>query len=179
MNLLSSKCISQDWEKKYLDEVNLLRQNPKIYSEYIKTFVSQNGFSEMDDEFKIMSTIYFNELKPILDTISPLPKLIVNTAAREQLKYHVIDTVNGHIPHEFRWCKLDYIEIAENISICGTYNPRIHIIHLLLDQGINSRGHRKNLLDPNYTQTAILNVVFADDGYLKRNIAYIQEFFIF
>lgn len=179
LNLPSSKCFSQNWENEYLEEVNLLRQYPKKYSEFIKSYVSPNGLSETDDYSKRIMDIYLNELKPMLDTLRPLPKLMVNTAAREQLKNHVIDTVNANIPHEFRWCTLDYSEIAENISINGSYDPRMHIIPLLLDESVTSRDHRNHLLDRNYTQTAILNVVFYDTGFLRKRIAYIQEFFVF
>lgn len=45
---------------------------------------------------------------------------------------------------------------AENISY-GNFDPSYFVISLLIDDGVRSRGHRKNILDPafNYTGVAI------------------------
>ena len=43
---------------------------------------------------------------------------------------------------------------AENIHY-GDCEPRFVVISLLIDDGVKSRGHRKNILDPNFNVTGV------------------------
>jgi uncharacterized protein YkwD len=63
---------------------------------------------------------------------------------------------SGNTGHDRKNCTEDYM--AENCSF-GKYRAKDIVLQLLIDEGVASLGHRKNILNPAYTK---LGVAFGD-----------------
>ena len=102
------------------------------------------------------------ELLLILDNIKPLNKLLyskdMDTITDKHGKYLDSTNVRGHYgPNKEtlndRFNYLNLRIISENVCSVGSFvyksqNVKPIIITLLVDAGIDNRGHRKNILDP-------------------------------
>ncbi len=134
-----------------LAEINLARANPKNYAEtYIAPLsgrFSAEYFNECIEEMKA--------LKPLLDyTFSPalwrMAKAHADTQGKTGQTGH--DRTNGKTFAVALgdYCS-SYIQGGENISY-GYSAARDIVIQLLVDDGVTTRGHRKNILSTSYTQ---------------------------
>jgi uncharacterized protein YkwD len=114
----------------------------------------------------------YNELLSVLDTLKPLKPVTfdlelykvtkkhcdyLNTFGKKYHSAHIgpnNQTTSDRIRPLGYWCFSE--NVASNITP-HTLNGNIEIIllSLLLDQGIECRGHRKNILNPNMTKIAI------------------------
>ncbi len=134
-----------------LTEINLARANPKSYAEtYIAPLASR------------FSAEYFNECIAEMKELAPLAAYTYNSALWHMAKAHA-DTQgpSGAIGHDrtdgrnFKTVLKDYCasysSAGENISY-GYNAARDIVIQLLVDDGVESRGHRKNILNSAYTQ---------------------------
>jgi uncharacterized protein YkwD len=148
------------FEKEMVQEINLIRKDPSGYIPYILEYIQ---YMEKNGEFG-NSIATANELvsalnqTPALDTLVPLKCLF------DAAKKHAIDQKpTGDINHQGRdglwpWDRAlkaceDLTDGNENI-VAGPPSVRRAVITLLVDDGIATRGHRANLLNPNWKYIA-------------------------
>lgn len=153
-------------EKEIILETNKLRSNPAKYAEEYIEPLAKNYKKRM---------LYYPGDKPLitkegvralhecvreLKKQSPLPILYPSQGLSKAANDHVKDqSRTGKIGHAGgdRSSTRDRIErygewkirIAENIAYGGISAQQI-VIYLLIDDGVKSRGHRKNFLHPDY-----------------------------
>lgn len=109
---------------------------------------------------------YANSLLSDLNKTSPLPLLMPEQLLTNAARNHASDIVKngGRISHQsangtsfsermnnegVKGCA------AENISFGSDDNGLVSLILLYLDIGVSNLGHRKNLLNPTYTQMGV------------------------
>lgn len=153
-------------EKEIVYEINLFRSNPAKYSQnYIaplKKHFDKNIFHYPGDKpIKTHEGVKaLNECVRALRNEGPRPilqpNLVLTKAANDHLKDQGKSGKTGHkgkdgssvrqrIERHGAWQK----RIAENIAY-GTTSARQTIILLLIDDGKKKRGHRANLLHPDF-----------------------------
>ena len=146
-------------EKKMLDEINYVRTQPKKYAEYINSYLDHwdSGSSERRTA---------EELRKQLLQMKPLKPLAFSKDLYDAAKKH------GDWMKRTRRFEHSDLPYGENL-VAGDSIIRFAMLNLLIDDGIPNRGHRKNILSPEYTETAayeILGKVGSD------TFVFIQEF---
>lgn len=167
------------------DSVNL----SKMTSETIRKTVSYEG----DKEIVNVDTTYNNYFNSRVTAIRELLYELKNTApmshlvpserlfmaakkhGQRQAPYNYID----HMGHDGTW-PLDRMRTEaqwitdgnENIAR-GKGSPRDIVIQLLIDSGVPSRGHRKNILNPDWEYVTCHNVSRLNSNGVKW---WLQEF---
>ncbi len=153
-------------EKEVVLEINRFRSNPSKYANnYIRPLTNhyKNKLLNYPGDNTPIRTHEgvkaVNECVRELQTATPQPILYpsktLTKSANELQKYQAKTGKTGHtgsnnstlkerIERFGKW----QTQIAENIAY-GNTSARQTVIFLLIDDGVKSRGHRKNLLDPN------------------------------
>lgn len=164
INLIS---FSQDSvrENQMVAEINALRLNPKSYIPKAEAYIKMcEKKIQLMVEGKLITTTDFNieivaakELIEVLKNTPSLPKLIINRDMYLVTKAHgeYLKTKNysSHIGPNgelapVRMSRVNVNNVTENIiTDNGTIIPSLLV--LLVDAGIDGRGHRNNLLNPN------------------------------
>lgn len=157
-------------EKGVVDEYNLARTNPKKYAallaEYRKFY---NGpYIDIPGEIRIMTNegvSAVDEAIRFLESASPCPPLSPSPGMSKAAKDHVSDigpkSMVGHSGSDGsspfsrmnrygRWQKT----AGENISF-GKRSAREIVIQLIVDDGVASRGHRKNIFNCSFTRIGV------------------------
>jgi hypothetical protein len=144
-------------DKEMIKEINFVRQYPKVYASIVARYLadesnSWRGLSKDDYE---AGTELIQELK----VMSPVQLLFSKKCVYEAAKKHGEDCKKrGFTDHVGSDGSIPYSRISgfcpnlsgnENI-VGGINNARVLVIQLLIDSGISSRGHRYNMLDPNW-----------------------------
>lgn len=177
--------------------ISLLEQNTIYLSSDINTqsFIYWTNFSRLYpkkfsdsilipfiNEQPVVNGAYSNSLLKDLNEIDSLPFLLPEQLLTINATNHVYDIINngGRISHlsangnnfSDRIKQSGITNCAgENISTGEKNDPLIALILLYLDIGVPNLGHRKNLLNANYTQ---MGVGF---GFLKNNFyLFVQDF---
>ena len=149
-----------DNEKKMVDEINMLRSNPKAYVKYINAYLKT--IPSPDKSFKKAASELISELNSLepLGTLNISPALYIDARqfGKEMIQNNVIE--HSTLPY------------AENL-IFEHENVRDAVIDLLIDDGVENRGHRKNLLNNRKTLVAVFQIPGKVDGF---SFGYIQEF---
>ena len=146
-------------EKRMIFEINFVRAYPKVYAQIIARY--------LDDESKedggLANDTYEAGVELIneLNAMKPAPILKPLRGVYDAAKAHGLDCKQrGFIAHEgsngsdpwdriLKFCP--QLETGnENLAGNAAENPRVPVIELLLDDGISSRGHRYNMLDPTW-----------------------------
>jgi uncharacterized protein YkwD len=154
-----------DREDQMVSEINALRANPKSYIPKVEAYIKMcEKKIQMIANGKLKTTTDFNveiaaakELIEVLNNTPSLPQLVVNhdmylvtKAHGEYLKTKNISShtgANGELAPS-RMSNINVNNVTENIvTDNGTISPTILV--LLVDAGIDGRGHRNNLLNPN------------------------------
>ena len=137
--------------------VNYFRQDPKLfYTTCLIPFLKQ--FPDVDGQNA-------KSLKADLSSIGPLPYFRLNHKLSIVAKEHALDLSlhTDGISHTSSTGRTFAMRIqdagfrqsaAENIY-AGKDGSLASLVLLLLDIGVNGLGHRKNLLQANYTETGI------------------------
>jgi uncharacterized protein YkwD len=133
-----------------LKEMNFARQNPQAYANVIADFClaahTVKGFKAGSEAIQ-----YLNKQKP-LPPLAPCPSLVLSA------KTHVTDqSVTGNTGHigadrsNPRQRMSRYGRVVgyggENIAY-GYGGARTIVARLIIDEGVNDRGHRKNFFSP-------------------------------
>ncbi len=160
-------------EKAMLDEINLMRSNPKDYIKYVDAFakVRKKEMAFPDPDFDIAT----NELKGLLKSMPKLSTLKPHKKLYEVVKAHGLDNKNhNQLEHEgsdgrssFKRIKdtglknsiNDQGVFAPNENLVGgEANVRNSVIALLIDSGVSTRGHRKALIEPTWEYVACYQI---------------------
>lgn len=150
-------------EKAMLDEINLLRGDPNAYilhvDAYIASFISDPGWDAATKREEVQAA---NELIDELRTMEPLPPLradesLYNVAVRHGEDMKVMEQVthrgsDGSQPFQRIRDSTD-LDGAENL-VGGGIDVRESVLMLLVDGGVENRGHRRNLLDADWEYAA-------------------------
>jgi len=155
----------QPEERSMIDELNLMRRNPRGYIPYVQAYVKKHK----NDGFQLAPDYdnYVNSLISTLRTLSPLPEVGPKECLYDAAKVHGQDMSRTGI---FDHTGSDRSSPAQRINkTCGGRNtsaenigmgdtPRDAFMELLIDDGVPSLGHRINLLNPEYKSFAAYKV---------------------
>jgi uncharacterized protein YkwD len=157
---LSSNTSMSSEEMDMVHEINLMRQNPAGYVTYIKEYIAhlkQTGDmgSSIQTSHELIDEL---EKTPKLSTLQPLQCVYIAAKKHGEDQKRRGDTdhtgSDGSMPWDrvLRECP-DLKDGNENL-VGGPSNIRRAVILLLVDDGIDSRGHRKTLLNPEWQYVA-------------------------
>jgi uncharacterized protein YkwD len=150
-----------DREKEMVTEINLVRSNPKAYADIIDQYIYELKTDRYSDASYIGEEIKTaKELIKELKTTEPMPVLQPHKGLYKAAKKHGEEgKQKGELNHEgsdglWPWDRgekyaSDLTESTENL-VGGPQKVRRSVIILLVDTGIESRGHRKALLNPDW-----------------------------
>ncbi len=159
-------------EQSMIEEINLLRSNPKGYVLFIEDYI--NALQEEIDNGGASNKFYKEEIKAATELIGVLkstPALSIlkpHSGIYEAARLHGMDmTTNEFFGHKGTDDSLPWDRIMKNATdikdanenlVGGPYEVRQAIIILLVDTGIQDRGHRKTLLQPDWEYVACYEV---------------------
>lgn len=152
-------------EKELLDEINLARVNPAGYVKFLEQF--KQYYSGKEIHFPDGYVLITNEGLSALDeaigfvrSLKPLPPLETRPGMILGAKDHLGDLIqtrrtghkgsDGSVPED-RLSRYGIWNesVGENIVYHST-NARYDVISLIIDDGVRSRGHRKNIFKPGF-----------------------------
>lgn len=156
----------QSEELQMLEEINLIRSNPKGYipyiQEYIKDVKSGKSFGFGDP----VAVSY--ELIEQLENTQPLSILEPAECVYRAAKVHGEDRKNAgsndHVGTDGSWPwdrilkECDYLKDGNENLVGGPSSIRKAVILLLVDDGIPNRGHRSTLLNPKWKYAACYKI---------------------
>ena len=143
-------------EKEMLKEINFARCYPKIYAKVIANYLIKKGNNLSFNDY-----IAGQEIVKELNNMATQNKLLPDERLYKSAKIHGQDMVkrgySGHTGSDnsspFDRIKkilgAAYIKGQENIV--GGSSSSKSVINLLIDGGIGSRGHRYNIINPEWT----------------------------
>ncbi len=160
-----------DAEKDVILELNKVRSNPAAYAEqYLvprRQFYHGNTYS-VPGRIDLMTNEgvgALDECIRVLTSSRPLPPLQPAYGLSQAAEDHVEDTgasgtvghtgvdgstMSGRVERYGDWNSL----IGENISY-GHADPREIVIQLIVDDGVASRGHRQNIMQPDFSVVGV------------------------
>jgi len=143
--------LSED-EKKVILYANLARANGRLFA---STFLDEYLRIKKIKPNSYTRSLY-NELKQVRDLPMLLPERDLYRVAREHASWSGKKGYEGHKGFKQRFTPLmeKYDEVGENIYY-GPYTPLEIVIQLLIDEGIEDLGHRKNLLSPKFNSIGV------------------------
>lgn len=154
---------AEQYEQAILSYLNELRKDPpSFYRKYVRDYVEKKA-----DRF---TPYYTASLKKTLLQQAPLPPFqadpLLQKLAGKQLDYLVHTLKGKRLTHEQG--NVSFAErikgtslrcFAENLYRFPKASPLDVVLDLLIDQGVSSLGHRKNMLNPRYTLIGIQTAV--------------------
>ena len=133
-----------------LREVNLARENPGLYA----TFVAESRPFHMIERGRAV-----DEAVRFLKKARPLPPLTLSSGMSRAAADHCAEQVEGQLGHD----GADRSSPGDRISRYGTWSAtwgenisygqktaRGIVLTLIIDDGVRSRGHRKNIFNPKF-----------------------------
>ena len=131
-------------------ELNLARENPGLYA----TFVAESRPFHMIEHGRAV-----DEAVRFLKKARPLPPLTLSSGMSRAAADHCAEQIEGQLGHDGndRSSPGDRINRygtwsatwGENISY-GQKTARGIVLTLIIDDGVRSRGHRKNIFNPKF-----------------------------
>jgi uncharacterized protein YkwD len=158
-------------EKDMIKEINLIRSNPKGYIAIVETYIENqkkmrsqitSGFEYMDEEIKTA-----HELIKELEKTPKLSILLPHKGLYKAAKLHGEEgKKRGKLDHQSKngdwpWDRILEHAVLKNGGenlVGGLENVREAVLVLLVDSGIEGRGHRKALLTPDWIYVACYEV---------------------
>jgi LysM repeat protein len=157
---LSNNTSMSNEEMDMVREINLMRQNPAGYVPYIKDYIAylqKNG--DMGNSIQTSNELIGElEKTPKLSTLQPLQ--CIYTAAKkhgeDQKSRGVTDHSgsDGSMPWDRVLRECPNLKDGNENLVGGPSDIRRAVILLLVDDGIDTRGHRKTLLNPEWQYVA-------------------------
>lgn len=140
-----------------LAEINLARTQPRAYARIIAEAIPRQRTAAGRSAAE--------EVVRHLEKMDPLPPLKGSAGLSAAAALHVADAgprgARGHRGSGFSspWDRMDrfgrrYGTAAENICY-GPRDPRSIVVMQLIDTGVLSRGHRKNILSPAFAMAGV------------------------
>lgn len=173
-----------DLEKEMVKEINFARAYPRIYLKIIKNYLAEQ--SDIWGGIRYADVIALKDLEADLSRMEPRSILKPMECVYRAAKRHGIDSkrrgFSGHTGSDgshpqdriMRACP-DLEDGNENLVSGTNTNPRRGVIVLLVDSGISSRGHRYNLLDPEWKYVGCYHYDGKTDVY-GTNVHFVQNF---
>jgi uncharacterized protein YkwD len=131
-------------------ELNLARENPSLYA----SFVAESRPSHMIERGRAV-----DEAVRFLKKARPLPPLTLSIGMSRAAADHCAQQVDGQLGHDGN----DRSSPGDRISRYGTWSltwgenisygqktARGIVLTLIIDDGVRSRGHRKNIFNPKF-----------------------------
>jgi uncharacterized protein YkwD len=139
-------------EKKIILYTNLARTNGRLFA---STFLDEYLRIKKIKPNSYTRSLY-NELQQVRDLPMLLPEKDLYKVARDHASRSGKKGYEGHKGFKQRFTPLmeKYTEVGENIYY-GPYTPLEIVIQLLIDEGIEDLGHRKNLLSPEFNSIGV------------------------
>lgn len=170
-------------EQEMVNEINLLRGNPKGYIPYITAYKQKLQTMEFQGNFAQREAQAADELIRELNNLAPLSILKLHPKLHQAAKLHGEEMksrgYSGHIGKDgsYPWDRIKRLDPAlkdgnENL-VGGPKSIREAVILLLVDSGIPDRGHRKTLLqkDWEYVACSEVGTVAGIPNYWVQNFA--------
>ncbi|MEM9024699.1 MAG: CAP domain-containing protein, partial [Bacteroidota bacterium] len=132
-------------EKNMIKEINALRAKPSSYVRYIDQFLDVWNATKKERAVA-------QELKRELRYMEPVPPLEPSEALYRIAKNH------GDRMKRSRKLKHQEVEEGAENLVAGNNRVRYAVVDLLIDFGVEDRGHRKNLLNPDFKRIACYEV---------------------
>jgi LysM repeat protein len=157
---LSNNTSMSNEEMDMVREINLLRQNPAGYVPFIKEYIAhlqKNG--EMGSSIQTSNELIGElEKTPKLSTLQPL-QCIYSAAKKhgeDQKSRGTTDHAgsDGSMPWDRVLRECPNLKDGNENLVGGPSDIRRAVILLLVDDGIDTRGHRKTLLNPEWQYVA-------------------------
>ena len=148
---LDSEFLSEH-EQKVILYTNLARADGPLFAE---TFLKQYLIlKDMKSNSYIKSL--FRDLKKVKDLPMLVPEKDLYDIAREHATRSGKKGYQGHKGFKSRYTPVmtKYMEVGENIYY-GQYTPVEVVLQLLIDEGIQDLGHRKNILNPRFNSIGV------------------------
>lgn len=133
-----------------LRELNLARQNPSLYAEFV---AESRPFHMIEHGRAVDEAVRF------LRKTRPLPPLTLSTGMCHAAADHCAEQVEGQLGHEGN----DRSHGGDRISRYGSWSTtwgenisysrktaREVVLALIIDDGVRGRGHRKNIFNPKF-----------------------------
>jgi len=151
-------------EQEVLDELNLVRTNPKRYAEFLsemRPYFNGNRLERPEEVILITQegVVAVDEAIRFLRSTKPVSALKSSRGMSLAAEVHVKDQRDGATGHTGSdgsqpWDRMNRYgtwedKVAENISYGGN-TARGVIIQLIVDDGVPGRGHRVNIFNPAY-----------------------------
>lgn len=160
----SARLSDSDLEQQLLDELNRARTNPAKYADYLEsTLAYYDGlkFRRPTDTSILLTregAAAVREAIRVLRSTPSMPALRLSAGMTQGARDHVRDQgPRGKLDHEgtdgsMAWDRVDRYgkwsgRVSENMSF-GPETGRDVVAALIVDDGVRSRGHRKNIFDP-------------------------------
>jgi uncharacterized protein YkwD len=131
-------------------ELNLARENPKLYA----TFAAESRPLHMIERGRAV-----DEAVHFLEKARPLPPLTLSAGMSHAAADHCAEQVDGQLGHNGN----DRSSPGDRISRYGSWSTtwgenisysqktaRGVVLALIIDDGVRSRGHRKNIFNPKF-----------------------------
>jgi uncharacterized protein YkwD len=142
-----------DEEKEVVQLMNLSRIDGKLFaSTFLTYYIQSNGMTKNS---------YVNSLFRDLKSVSKLPVLVPKKDLSDIADGHATKSgKTGHVGHKDMQKRFKpifgsaYYSMAENCSY-GYSEAMDIVITLLIDDGIKSLGHRKNILNESYSSVGV------------------------
>ena len=151
---ISDKISASNEELAIIVEINLMRSNPREYAEkYIKPRITASSSSYWTSCVSDMSKITSLGEFTYAEGLYQVSKAHSTTQGKTTQTGHTRTNGESWSTVIDRYCK-KYSSVGENISY-GPNNARDIVIQLLVDDGVSSLGHRKNLLSKEYTSVGV------------------------
>jgi uncharacterized protein YkwD len=131
-------------------ELNFARENPSLYA----TFVAKSRPFHMIEHGRAV-----DEAVRFLKKTRPLPPLTLSTGMSRAAADHCAEQVNGQLGHDGKDRSTPGDRIGRYGSWINTWGENISysqktargvVLALIIDDGVRSRGHRKNIFNPKF-----------------------------
>lgn len=156
-------------EKEMIKEINLVRSNPTAYVEYVEKYIYELKTDRWSDASMIGEEIKTaKELIRELKSTKPMSTLQPHKGLYKASKKHGEEgKKKGELDHQgsdgsWPWDRgekyaSDLTDANENL-VGGPEKVRRSVMILLVDSGIEGRGHRKNILNTEWKYVACYEV---------------------
>jgi uncharacterized protein YkwD len=158
-------------EREILDEMNLARTQPQKYAAFVEQYKAYYKGNQLTLPGRSKAIVTFDGTTAVDEAISflkaakPLPPLEINRGMCLAAKDHANDLVtkgitghkgsDGSTPNARleRYGSWEGV-VGENI-VYEVSTPREIVIGLIIDDGTQNRGHRRNIFDPSHRVTGV------------------------
>ena len=177
--LLSFAGKSQSLDSSFIDEINMVRTDPKSLKSFMLSYISTRVEYTKGD-----GLLALNEALNFLDTVTPVRKLSFSNDIYKALGDHKgIDTIKVTFRHDYKclgrirkydnkvkFTAENYILVNKR-EIKKNFGMKILLCHFIIDLYVKDRGHRDTIFNKEYTLTAVKFINVKNEIYLVQEFA--------